>query len=301
MAIVGPTAVGKSRLALGLASEYSAEIVTADSRQVYRYMDIGTAKPSLMERVEVPHYMIDLVQPDERYSAHLYREEGVRVLHRIGAAGRVAFVVGGTGFYVRALLDGVSLPPVPPDPTLRAHLRQQAEQEGAAALHQRLRVLDPASAKRIHPNNLPRVIRALEVAEYLGGAVPEKSSESCRVQALYLGLRMDRERLRAVANRRVHSQVAMGLVDETRLLLMMGYEPEAAGLQGFGYRQMVAYLQGRTTLAEAIASYQTATQQYIRRQMTWFRADERIQWIEANTRSLGEARERINQWLAGRR
>ena len=304
IAILGPTAVGKSALALELAGELEADIVTADSRQVYRYMDIGTAKPSLADQARARHYMIDLVPPDEGYSAHRYREEGRRVLRRLGAAGRVALVVGGTGFYVRALLEEVSLAEVPPNPLLRVRLRQQAEAEGAGALHHRLAELDPRSAERVHPNNLPRVIRALEIVAALGGPVPPPvgrpsvAGSPAVVPALYLGLTMDRTMLREIANRRVLGQVEAGLVEEARLLLEMGYAPSLPALQGFAYRQMIAYLEGRCSLEEAITSYQTASHQYIRRQLTWFRADPRIQWIDAGDRPGAIARELAARWLA---
>jgi tRNA dimethylallyltransferase len=296
VAIVGPTAVGKSRLAIELAAVFRADIVSADSRQVYRYMDIGTAKPTEAERAVIPHYMIDLVAPDDAYTVQRYRDEGVRVLHRIGAAGRVALAVGGTGFYLRALLDGLSLPPVAPDPELRVRLRAEAERVGVHALHGRLASRDPASAARIHPNNLPRVIRALEIVERLGGPVPGASAGPA-VPALYLGLTLDRPILHQVADRRVLQQIHQGLIEETRRLLEMGYNPESPALQGFAYREAIDYLRGRSTLAEMIADYQKATHRYIRRQMTWFRGDDRVQWIDAGERPAEVARRRIADWL----
>ncbi|MBV9281137.1 MAG: tRNA (adenosine(37)-N6)-dimethylallyltransferase MiaA [Chloroflexi bacterium] len=310
VAIVGPTAVGKSHLALELAQRLPADIVTADSRQVYRYMDIGTAKPTREERVRARHFMIDLIEPNRRYSAKEYRDEGRRVLRRIAARGRIALVVGGTGFYVRALLDGIMLPDAPPNHGLRARLREEAERSGPETLHRRLRELDPASAARVHPNNVVRVIRALEVIDCLGGPVPTAAAGVTpdvpgpptgeQIPALYLGLSMNRERLRRAADRRVTAQVAAGLVEETRLLLTMGYGLDCPPMQGFGYRHMAAYLEGRCGLQDAVQEYQTATHQYIRRQMTWFRADSRNQWLVGESDAVLTARRLIEEWIAHR-
>jgi tRNA dimethylallyltransferase len=294
VAIVGPTATGKTRLALELAMRFGGEIVSVDSRQIYRYMDVGTAKPSQEEQRSVAHYMLDLVAPDEQYSAQRFREEGHRVLLRIAARGRVAFAGGGTGFYLRALLDGLNAPPVAPRPELRARLQEEAERLGPEELHRRLTHADPASAQRIHPHNVPRLIRALEIVEGLGGPVPLLES-NCAIPALYLGLTMEREALRQAIDHRVAQQIRAGLVEETRLLCAMGYG-DAPAMQGLGYRQIQDYLTGRVTLPRAIADYQRATRQYARRQMTWFRRDGRIQWIEAE-RQLAMSVALIERWL----
>lgn len=294
--IVGPTAVGKSALALRLSERFDGDIITADSRQIYRYMDIGTAKPTPAERAALPHYMLDLVEPDETYSAQRYALEAGRVLRRSVAAGRVPMVVGGTGYYIRMLLDAPVIPPVPPDEGLRQTLRAEVEEMGAVALHARLAALDPASAERIHPNNVPRVIRALEIIRYLGTPVPPASAGT-EIPALFLGLRMNREDLWARADRRVLEQMDAGLLEETWLLLEMGYGPASPGLQGFGYRQMIAHLEGRYALPEAVAEYQTATHQYIRRQMTWFRQNPRITWLEAAEQPFEQAADLVERWL----
>lgn len=281
-----------------LAPAFRADIVSADSRQVYRYMDIGTAKPTGLERAQVPHHMLDLAEPSDTYSAKRYRDEGLRVLGRIRAAGRVAFVTGGTGFYIRALLDGLGLPSVPPDPAFRERLREEAVATGSAALHRRLAQLDPASADRIHPNNLPRIIRALEIIEHVGGPVPAAEARE-QVPALFLGLTLDRGKLHQRADRRVLAQIRAGLIEETRLLLEMGYSPHAPSLDGLAYRQMIAYLRSHMTLPEAISAYQIATHQYIRRQMTWFRADSRVIWLDEEQNPVAQARELVSRWLEG--
>lgn len=297
IAIVGPTAVGKSRLAFELAAMYPADIVSADSRQVYRYMDIGTAKPSRIEQAQVTHYMIDLVPPDEGFSAARFREEGRRVLTRISEKGRIPLVVGGTGFYVRALLDGIHLPAVPPDAALREELRTEASTHGPEVLHQRLAAADPRSADRIHPRNAPRIIRALEIVRHLDGPVPEpRSGES--IETLYLGLTIPRDILHTRADIRARDQIETGLVEETRFLLCMGYSPQLDPLRSFGYQQMVAHLQENLPIELALEQYQAATRQYIRRQTTWFRSDPRIQWLDAEESPIQEARAAIDEWLA---
>ncbi|HEX8917936.1 MAG TPA: tRNA (adenosine(37)-N6)-dimethylallyltransferase MiaA, partial [Chloroflexota bacterium] len=277
--ITGPTAVGKSSLALRLAPRFGASIVSADSRQIYRYMDIGTAKATLEERAAVPHYMLDLIQPNENFSAQRYRAEGQAVLSRIGHDGGVAFVVGGTGFYLRALLDQRTFPAVPPDENRREEMRAEAQTKGPEILHERLLGLDPASAERIHPANVARVIRALEIVESLNAPVPPLEDED-EHSALFLGLTMHRDRLRARADSRAEEQVSAGLVQECGLLLAMGYDSDAPALQGFGYRHIIRYLSGACSLEVSVADYKTATHQYIRRQMTWFRKQPRIRWIE---------------------
>jgi tRNA dimethylallyltransferase len=294
--IVGPTAVGKSRLALALAEQFDAEIISADSRQVYRYMDIGTDKPLQSERARVPHHMIDVVAPNDHYSVQRFAAEGRTVLRRLLARGRPAIVAGGTGFYVRSLLDAPSLPAVEPDAELRARLYREAEELGADVLHAGLAERDPVSAARIHPRNLPRVVRALEIVETTGRPVPPPAPGDA-LPALRIGLEMDRSRLRNIIDERVHRQMRAGLVDETRVLLAMGYDSSLPALQGFGYRQMVQYLHGEFPLDVAVDRYKTATHQYVRRQLTWFRADQRIEWLPVGVDLEARAEHLARSWI----
>ena len=297
VAIVGPTAVGKSGLGVELARVFNADVISADSRQVYRYMDVGTDKVSLGVRAQIPHFMLDVVAPDDVYSAQRYRDEALRVLCRSAGAGRLPLVVGGTGFYMRTLLDGVQFPRVAPNPAFREALRRDELEAGAASLHRRLQSLDPRSAERIHPNNLPRIIRALEVVEALGGPVPESPIEN-PIPTLYIGLAMERQRLHAIADRRVEQQFSSGLVEETERLLDMGYSASLPSLDGLAYRQAVGYLQGALTREEGIREYKSATHRYIRRQMTWFRQDDRIRWIDSGPSALADAASLIRKWLS---
>ena len=297
IALLGPTAVGKSRHALTLCRQFGGVILSADSRQVYRYLDICTAKPTPEERAAVPHFMIDVVEPIETYTARRYADEALRVLRAAASRGAPVFVVGGTGFYVSVLLDGRETPPVAPDESLRRSLREEAGSLGIPALHERLAGLDPSSAERIHPNNLPRIIRALEINEKLGGPVPVERAVK-RVPALYLGLHLDRVKLHATADRRVDEQMRRGLVQETETLLRMGYDRALPALDGLGYRQVMQYLRGEVDLTTAVERYKIATHQYIRRQMTWFRREQRVEWVEADSSAPEMLRERVERYLA---
>jgi tRNA dimethylallyltransferase len=296
IALVGPTAVGKSALAFALAKEFDAEIVSADSRQVYRYLDIGTAKPSWEERQMVPHHVIDIVDPDDTYSVARFQQDAQRALEDIAARGKVIFVVGGTGYYLRALLDRITIPAVPPDPKLRARLEAELRAKGIDALLARLEALDPQTASRIDRANPRRIIRALEVIESAGAPIPPLRQDP--LPALWLGLTMDRARLYEIANRRVEAQVAAGLIEETRRVLAMGYSLDLPALNSLAYREMGQYLRGKLTREEAIEAYKHSTHHLIRRQLTWFRADERIIWLDAtHGLPVQEARERIVAYL----
>jgi tRNA dimethylallyltransferase len=237
--------------------------------------------------------MLDVAAPDEPYSVQRFRQEALRALHRIASRGRLAFAVGGTGFYLRTLLEGLQLPEVSPRPELRMRLQEEAERQGAQVLHDRLARLDPPSAQRIHPHNVPRVIRALEIVDALRGPVPALETGQT-IPALFIGL--EREALRRAIDRRVIQQVRSGLVEETRLLCEMGYG-DARPMEGLAYRQMKDYLEGRMSLGAAIQDYQIATHQYARRQMTWFRQDKRIRWLDPQLEPDLPAR-LVDTWIA---
>jgi tRNA dimethylallyltransferase len=207
------------------------------------------------------------------------------------------FVVGGTGFYVSILLDRRIMPSVAPDPDLRAALRREAEVGGAASLHRRLLLMDPISASRIHPNNLPRLIRALEIIEKTGSPVPPEIERE-PVRASYFGLQMHRVTLHEMADRRIDEQIRSGLIEEVEALLRMGYAPTLPALDGLGYRQMIQYVQGEITLEAALAQYKTATHQYIRRQLTWFHKESRIEWIPVDSSTSSVLRDRVGRYLA---
>jgi tRNA dimethylallyltransferase len=274
IAIVGPTASGKSALAMRVAERLDGEIVSADSRQVYRGMDIGTAKPTADERARVPHHLIDVADPGERYDVLRYQRDGRAALAEIRARGRVALVVGGTGLYVRALLDGLDLASLPHDPSLRAQL----ESEDPATLHDRLRAIDPDAASRVDPRNRRRLVRYLEVATIVGGPVPRVRDRS--IAGLRIGLRPPRDVLVAAIERRVREMVETGVLEEMRGLVARGVDPRLPSMSAHGYVHWASHLRGEIDLETAIAHTARDVRAYSRRQMTWFRRDAAIRWFD---------------------
>jgi tRNA dimethylallyltransferase len=272
IAIVGPTASGKSALAMRVAERIGGEIVSADSRQVYRGMDIGTAKPTPEERARVRHHLVDVVDPGERYDVLRFQRESREAVAAIRARGRVALVVGGTGLYVRALLDGLDLSALPHDPALRVEL----EREDPGAVYERLRAIDPEAAARVDPRNVRRVVRYLEVATIAGGPVSRRAHAS--LGALRIGLRPPRETLVAAIERRVRDMVAAGVLDEARALVARGIDPRLPAMSAHGYVHWAAHLRGEIDLATAITRTARDVRAYSRRQMTWFRRDAAIRW-----------------------
>ncbi|HEX6060870.1 MAG TPA: tRNA (adenosine(37)-N6)-dimethylallyltransferase MiaA [Candidatus Limnocylindria bacterium] len=277
VAIVGPTASGKSALALRAAERSGGEIVSADSRQVYRGMDVGTAKPTFAERQRVPHHCIDLVDPSEPYDAACYQRDGRAALADIASRGKTAYVVGGTGLYVRALLDGLLLEAAPTDPKLRATLERRAAAEGPAALHDELARIDPVAAERVDPRNGRRVVRYLELA-LLAGRVPQE--RDARVAARRIGLDPPRAWLDERIGARVRQMVADGVLEETRRLVAAGVDQRLPSMSGHGYVHWTAHLRGELGLEAAIAATAKDVRAYSRRQMTWFRRDPDIRWVD---------------------
>ena len=277
VAIVGPTASGKSALALRAAERSGGEIVSADSRQVYRGMDVGTAKPTPAERARVPHHCIDLVDPSEPYDAARYQRDGRAALVAVASRGKTAYVVGGTGLYVRALLDGLVLDAAPTDPELRASLERRADTEGAAALHRELERIDPSAAARVDVRNARRVVRYLELA-LLAGRVPQE--RDAKIAARRIGLDPPRAWLDQRIGARVRQMVDDGVLEETRRLVESGLDPRLPSMTGHGYVHWAAHLRGEMTLEAAIAATATDVRAYSRRQMTWFRKDPDIRWVD---------------------
>ena len=277
VAIVGPTASGKSALALRVAERSGGEIVSADSRQVYRGMDVGTAKPAVAERQRVPHHCIDLVDPSEPYDAARYQRDGRAALADIASRGKTAYVVGGTGLYVRALLDGLLLEAAPTDPELRASLERRAAAEGPAALHRELARIDPTAAERVDPRNARRVVRYLELA-MLAGRVPQE--RDAQIAARRIGLDPPRAWLDERIGARVRQMVADGVLEETRRLIDRGLDPGLPSMSGHGYVHWAAHLRGELGLDAAIAATAKDVRAYSRRQMTWFRRDPEIRWVD---------------------
>ncbi|MBI5034576.1 MAG: tRNA (adenosine(37)-N6)-dimethylallyltransferase MiaA [Chloroflexi bacterium] len=295
IAILGPTAVGKSVLAIQLAQDLRGEIVSADSRLVYRGMDIGTAKPTADEQRLVPHHLIDLVNPDQPFTLSEYQHLAYTAIAEIHRHGNIPFLVGGTGLYVRAVLEGLSIPRIKPNLERRAEL----ERIDAHLLYARLQQLDPVGATRIDPKNKRRMIRAIEVSEAAGMPISElQKVDAPNYRVLRIGLTMPREQLYDRINARVDQMITNGLIAEVQALLDRGYSADLPAMSGLGYRQIAAYLQGKTLREEAIRVLKRDTRRFVHHQYSWFRlSDERIQWFDVTTVSYTRIREVVEKFL----
>jgi len=297
--IVGPTAVGKTSLALRLGQTLDAEVVSADSRQVYRGMDIGTAKPTLEERRLVPHHLIDVVDPDEPFGLAQYQTMAYAAISDVLARGRLPLLVGGSGQYVRAVVEGWGIPRVPPDQELRDELYRQAEAQGSEALHARLSALDPVAAERIDPRNVRRVVRALEVCLCTGERISDlQRRHPPPYRILQIGLTMPRPSLYRRIDERVDRMLAAGLVAEVQSLVARGYDYELPSMSGLGYRQIGAYLRGEISLDEAVHLIKRETRRFVRQQYNWFRLDdERIRWFDVEVIPPGEIEAVVREFV----
>jgi len=284
IAIVGPTAVGKSELALHLAQYFPLEIISADSRQVYRYMDIGTSKPSPAERASVPHHVIDVVEPDEDFSLAMYHQLAIEALKAIQQKDKLPLLVGGSGLYVWSLVEGWKIPQVPPDQKLRRKLEARAEQEGSHSLYQELQDIDPIAAAKINPNNIRRIIRALEIYHATGQPPSQlQRKEVPGFSILVIGLTRERSELYRKIDWRVDKMIQSGLVEEVEQLLKKGYSPSLSSMAGIGYKQIGQFLRGEMTLPEAIDKIKYETHRLARHQYAWFRlSDSRIRWFDVS-------------------
>jgi len=282
IAIVGPTAVGKSKLALSLAQAFDGEIVNADSRQVYRYMDIGTAKPSLEEQRSVPHHLIDIVEPNETFSLALYQPLAHKAIEDILRRDKLPLLVGGSGLYVWSLMEGWRIPKVPPNPHFRRQMEQEAAKEGVGSLHRQLQQIDPEAAKKIDPRNVRRVIRALEVYEATHTPFSQlQRKEPPPFDTLILGLTTQRDELYRRIEDRVDIMIKQGLVEEVSSLVEKGYGLDLPAMSSVGYRQIGQFLQGEMDLSAAIQQINFETHRFARHQYAWFRLkDPRIRWFD---------------------
>lgn len=279
--LCGPTATGKTALAVDLAEHLGAEIICADSRTVYRGMDIGTAKPDAALRARVRHHLLDVAGPADTFTVADFQRLARQALREIRSRARGALIVGGTGLYIRAVVDDLALPRVPPDRTLRARLEAEERAAGPGALHRRLAALDPAAAARIHPANVRRLIRALEVIEATGRPLSEQQRRGAEgMRAVMVGLVADRAELYRRIDARVDAQLAAGLADETRRLLAEGVPLAAPGMQALGYKEIAGWLRGAYGYEEAVRLLKRNTRRYAKRQLTWFRRDPRVQWVD---------------------
>ncbi len=300
--ILGPTAVGKTELAIRLAERLHGEIVSADSRLFYRGMDIGTAKPTLAERARVPHHLIDVTTPDRPWSLAVFQKAAEGAVAAIHHRGRLPFLVGGSGQYLRALTHGWTPPAVAPNPPLRAILERLAGERGEDWLYASLARLDPPAAARIEPRNLRRVIRALEVILTTGQRFSAQALQGqSRYDLLTIGLIRPRPELYARIDARIEAMFAAGLLDEVRALLASGLPPDCPALSAIGYRECLQVLAGQMSLEQAKAEMRRATRVFVRRQANWFRTDDPgIHWFDAGATALEDIEALIRRFLAAR-
>jgi tRNA dimethylallyltransferase len=282
LAIVGPTGVGKSQLALRLAQAFSGEIVNADSRQIYRYLDVGTAKPSPQERALVPHHLIDIVNPNENFSLAQYQQLALKAIESIQQRDKLPIVVGGSGQYVWSVLEGWGIPQVAPDPEFRQSLEEKAARGGEEELHNELASVDPEAAERIDPRNVRRTIRALEVYRETETPFSQlQRKEAPPFNTLVIGLTTDREELYRRIDSRVDRMIEQGLVEEVKQLASRGFSFDMTAISSIGYKQIALFLKGEITLAVAIQQTKFETHRLARQQYTWFQLeDSRIHWFD---------------------
>ena len=280
--IVGPTAVGKTALSLRVAEDFDGEIISADSRQIYRGLNIGTDKVAPAQRARVPHHLLDVVEPDQVLTLADFQEEVYAAIEVIQQRQRLPLLVGGTGQWVKAVVEGWGIPRVPPDPVLRAELATQAEEIGTAGLHAHLAAVDPPTAQKLDPRNVRRVIRALEVYQKTGLPISQhQRKKPPPYRILQIGLTRPREALYERIDRRVDEMIAQGLLEEVKALVAAGYSWNLPAMSGLGYRQVGQYLRNEITLVEAIALIKKETRRFVRQQYNWFRLDDpSIHWCD---------------------
>jgi tRNA dimethylallyltransferase len=298
--ILGPTAIGKTGTAIQLGQRLNAEIIGADSRQIYKYMDIGTAKPTPAEQAALPHHMIDVVEPDIRYNVAQFTEAALGIIHKLHLQDKLPMVVGGTGQYITALIQGWQIPEVPPNPALRAELEEYAERYGWQGLLERLRAVDPHHAEVVDPKNLRRVIRAIEVSVMTGQTYSSfRVKQSPSYNVLEIGLDLERATLYDRADQRVDAMLEAGLVAEVEDLVRRGYDWHLPAMSSLGYLQIGQYLRGDISLAEASQQIKHATHHFIRRQYTWFRKyNPATQWFIALPGCASQILPIIQGWLS---
>lgn len=293
--LTGPTAVGKTKASIGLAKAVDGEIISADSMQVYRHMDIGSAKIKPEEMEGIPHHLIDVLEPDDEFHVVKFQQLAKKAMREIWERGNIPIVTGGTGFYIQALLYDIDFDENEKEDACRKELEAYAKEHGAEALHEKLALVDPASAEMIHPNNIKRVIRALEFYEQTGKRISEHNETQRQRESpyafAYFVLTDDRAHLYERINRRVDQMIEEGLVNEVQALKDKGYTKQLVSMQGLGYKEILDYLDGNCTLEEAIYTIKRDTRHFAKRQLTWFKRERDVIWI--NKQSFGYDAEQI--------
>jgi tRNA dimethylallyltransferase len=299
--ICGPTGVGKTATAIRAAKSFNGEIIGADSMQIYRHMDIGTAKPTRQEQAAISHHMIDVVEPNQSYDAAQYAEMAHQKVKQLHRRKKRAFIVGGTGLYIRALINGL-FSAAPADPEIRKQLNQEACRLGNKPLYERLCKIDSQAAAAIHPHDTYRIVRALETYAASGTTISEyhrrHRSQPARFNALKIGLCLDRKTLYERIDRRVDAMLDQGLKAEVERLLLMGFSPVSKSMQSLGYRHILAHIQGKASWDEVVRTMKRDHRRYAKRQFTWFNADPQIKWVEPHENDKIIAL--IRNFLAGR-
>jgi tRNA dimethylallyltransferase len=299
IAIVGPTAAGKSKLALYLAKHFHGEIVNADSRQVYRFLDIGTAKPNSQEQASIPHHLIDIVNPDDTFSLAMYKKMASKTIDEIQERGNLPFLVGGTGLYIWSMIEGWEIPEVPPDLEFRKSLEDCAAENGGSILFEKLKAIDPAAASYIVPTNLRRVIRALEIYHSTGQLASRlQQKHPPPYKTKIIGLIAERKELYSLIDSRIDEMIRQGLVEEVSGLINKGYGLTLSSMSGIGYREIGMYLDGKASLPEAVQKMKYNSHQFARRQNTWFHKDDsRISWHDICGNIQQETKKEINEFI----
>lgn len=304
LVLIGPTAVGKTKLSLEIAQRYHGEIISGDSMQVYRGMDIGTAKASAEEQRLVPHHMIDIHDPDHPFSVAEFQERVTALIPQIAAHGKLPMIVGGTGLYVESVCYDYRFTDVPSDEALRQELDHYAETQGDDALHHQLQEVDPQTAERLHPRDRRRIIRAIEVYRTTGislSAHLAAQTKESPYNLCIIGLTMDREQLYRRIEERIDLMMEQGLLREVRRLLDEGCKPEYISMQGLGYKEMIAYLEGKLSLPDAVTLLKRDTRRFAKRQLSWFRHMKDIHWIDVTDQGNFSAHfEQINAIITGK-
>lgn len=281
--LTGPTSVGKTALSIRLAKAVNGEIISADSMQVYRYMDIGTAKITPQEKQGVPHYLIDEFDPDEEFNVVKFQECAKKYIKDIQSRGKIPILVGGTGFYIQAVLYDIDFTENDTNNAYRQELEQKAKEKGNEFLHGKLKQIDPVSAEAIHPNNIKRVIRALEYYKLTGEKISEhnekQKNKRSPYEASYFVLNKDRTKLYEGIEQRVNLMMENGLLDEVKALAALGFTKDMVSMQGLGYKEILSYLDGECTLEEALDTLKKETRHYAKRQITWFKREQDVIWI----------------------
>ncbi|WP_209847252.1 tRNA (adenosine(37)-N6)-dimethylallyltransferase MiaA [Paenibacillus sediminis] len=304
LVLVGPTAVGKTKMSIEIAKAFHCEIISGDSMQVYRHMDIGTAKISKEEMQGIPHHLIDIHEPDYPFSVAEFQERSKELIEQITARGKLPFIVGGTGLYIESVCYQFQFSEAGTDESFRNEQLKFAEEHGNEALHAKLREIDPESADRLHPNDQRRIIRALEIYHLTGTTLSSQlaaQKKESPYDLCIIGLTMDRQMLYNRIEERIDEMIELGLVDEVDSLLKRGYSPNLVSMQGLGYKEIAAYLQGEVSFEEAVEWLKRDTRRFAKRQLSWFRHMKDIHWVDVTqTENFSTAFQEIRDIIAGK-